>query len=379
MMQPSIESARVLVVGEQSSSRELIEQFLEGGAYQVRAARPGEPALATFAQERPQVVVFEGSEAEAATLSTLQRLRTLPEGRAVVCVVLIDSDTAAISGRRALELGADDYLCTPLQRSELLLCMSAFAGAERIESPEARALTVLRAQRDELLRQQRRRDETTALLVHDMKNPLAGAISNAEFLMSAPELDREQRECAQDVVQASRRLHRMVLSVLDVSHSEHGKLEARTERLELNELLRETKRLCWLRLRDKELGLQMELPPERVFVDGDRDMLLRLVANLLDNAIRAAPIASTIELCLQQAPSWVELSIRDHGPSISAHDRALLFEHFAIGTIEDPRSRPRRNLGLRACRVLAEAHGGEVWAKEEEQGATICVRLPRPA
>lgn len=378
MMQPSIDSPRVLVVCEQSGPRELIEQLLDGSAYQVRASRPGEPALTTFAQTRPHVIVFDGSGAEDTTVATLQRVRELPDGRTTGCVCVIDAqDAAAVSCRRALELGADDYLQRPLQRNELLLCLDALTGAERLES---RAVAALRAQRDELLRQQRRREETTALLVHDMKNPLAGVISNAEFLMSAPELDREQRECAQDIVQASRRLHRMVLSVLDVSHSEHGALEPRPARLDLHDLLRETKRLCWLRLRDKDLALHMELPDERAFIDGDRDMLLRLLANLLDNAIRAAPIGSTIELRMTSEPSWVELSISDAGPSISAHDRALLFEHYAIGAIEDPRSRPRRNLGMRACRVLVEAHGGQIWAEERaEQGATLCVRLPRPA
>jgi signal transduction histidine kinase len=383
MMQPSIDSARVLVVCEQPASRELVEQLLDGTAYEVRGARPGESALTTIAQTRPHVVLFDGRGAEEATAATLQRSRELPEGRAAVCVYVIDAQDgkpAAISCRRALELGADDCLLRPLDRSELVLCLDAFIASDRIDARDVRMIAALRSQRDELLRQQRRREETTALLVHDMKNPLAGVISNAEFLMSAPELDAEQRECAQDIVQASRRLHRMVLSVLDISHSQHGALEPRPTRLEVSELLRETERLCWLRLRDKDLTLTMQLAAERAFIDGDRDMLLRLLANLLDNAIRAAPIGSMIALCMTNEPSWIELSISDHGPRISEHDCALLFEHYAIGTLQDPRSRPRRNLGLRACRVLAEAHGGQVWAEQRaEQGATLCVRLPRPA
>ena len=108
-------------------------------------------------------------------------------------------------------------------------------------------------------------------------------------------------------------------------------------------------------------------------------MLVRLLANLLDNAIVAAPSGTRVELALRTDNGALELRFSDSGPSVPVEDRALLLTEAPSmrpcdGTL---RPRARRGLGLRACRVLTEAHGGRIWIEDRQpQGATIAVRLP---
>jgi K+-sensing histidine kinase KdpD len=241
------------------------------------------------------------------------------------------------------------------------------------------AQSLLRVQCDELLWLSRRREEALSLLVHDMKNPLSGVISNAEYLSTSQGLDADQLGCAQDILQASRRLHRMVLSLLDVAQSEDGQLRPVHKPIVVSELIDETHAACSARLRDKNVRFEVTGADPGLVLAGDHDMLLRLLANLLDNAAVAAPSGTTVELRVAREGQALELRFSDLGPSVPPAERAaLLSEMPPVRTAQDaPRHRGRRGLGLRACRVLVEAHGGRIWVEDRlPRGATIGVRLP---
>jgi signal transduction histidine kinase len=267
----------------------------------------------------------------------------------------------------------------PRSRAELLWRVRALLRLKReAPGPDVDGSELWRVQRDELLELQRRREETLTLLVHDMKNPLSGVISNAEFLCTGPELDAEQLASAQDIVQASRRLHRMVLSLLDVSLSDLGQLTLEPRPLDLRELVSETRATCSGRLRDKGVELVTIAPNAPPRVQGDRDMLLRLMANLVDNAIGASPAGAAIELAVVASPTDIDVHVSDSGPSLPPAELALMLDELSSSNVNEPKARARRGLGLRACRVITELHGGRIWVEDRQpQGARVCVRLPR--
>lgn len=380
MTEPLVESGHVLVVDERGLLNELARTFLEQAGYRVSHAGTREAALGLFERGRVAVVLMALGAPDEPVIEIYRALRAQPNARLSAFVFVLEREQPSLR-QRAFELAVDDCLVQPLQRTELLLCVRSLAGLSHDQTPDARAMELLRRQRDELLLLQRRREETAALLVHDMKNPLAGVISNAEFLVTGSGLDGEQHDCATDILQASRRLHRMVLSLLDVSHSEHGALMPVLRPVELTALVREAHGTCSSRLRDKELTLRLALPEGPVQLHADRDMLLRLLANLLDNATRSSPIGQEIQLSVLAQAGGVELRVSDQGPGIPQALQGQLFDSYAPERkADDPsRFRPRKNLGLSACRVLAEAHGGRIWVENPgPRGATLCVFLPRP-
>jgi signal transduction histidine kinase len=150
--------------------------------------------------------------------------------------------------------------------------------------------------------------------------------------------------------------------------------------IELHELMATLRPQFAARLRDKALTLTVVLPPEPFQMSADRDMLTRLLANLLDSATRHAPTGSSIELTAQVSSDSVELRVSDTGPTIPAAERAELFESYMQLRDDAARMRARRGLGISSCRAIAEAHGGKIWVEDNPaQGATFCVRLPRAA
>jgi signal transduction histidine kinase len=380
MIASTVESVRVLVVDEHSAACALARSYLQSADYAVEFVSNVETLSVAFARASAQLVLLELTTSEEDMLALLRQLRALPGGEATA-IVSVFAEADPVAERRALSWGADDAWVWGLARSELLWRVRSLLRLKR-QVPAAPASELLRIQRDELLTLHQRREDTLALLVHDMKNPLSGVISNAEFLVSGGGLDAEQQASAQDIVQASRRLHRMVLSMLDESLSEQGLLQPVHLPLDASVLLADVRAICSGRLRDKSVELRMLVAPRLPSLRGDRDMLLRLLANLLDNAIGASSVGGAIELAVSAHSDGLEFRVSDAGPTLSEPERRRLLEELSPRTPEhelelELRPRMRRGLGLRACRVLTEAHSGRIWVDERQpRGTSVYVKLP---
>ncbi|MET0384710.1 MAG: response regulator, partial [Polyangiales bacterium] len=318
----SAETDHILIVDDHSIQCASAQASLTSAGYVVTVAESADAAVRVFSQTPARLVLIALDTQSTSTERTLQQLRALPHGPAAALIVVIDD---AADEARALQLGADDSWAWPASRSELAWRVRSLLRVKAHGQAVAPS-ELWRVQRDELLAMQRQREETLTLLVHDMKNPLSGVISNAEFLSTSDGLDAEQLSSAQDIVQASRRLHRMVLSLLDVSLSDQGQLSPSFESLDIGELLTETRATCSGRLRDKGLELAIQALPVFPRVRGDRDMLLRLMANLVDNAIGASQAGAVIEVLTFIRPDAVELRFCDSGPTLPAADLARLLE-----------------------------------------------------
>jgi two-component system, sensor histidine kinase and response regulator len=368
MSAPELGQPRVLIVDEPSQQRELARDCLERAGYRV-SLTDTENALRICTRAAVDLVLLSATPPNR---DVCQQLRELPAGEQPLLLIIAAAGDPSAQ-EQALECDADDWLLQPVETTTLLLRVRALL---RLKQRETEAL---RRQREELQLLSRQREENIALLVHDMKNPLAGVLNNAEYIATSSGLGKDQLDCTQDIMFAARRLHRMVMSMLDVSQSEHGVLQPSAAHLDLSELVTAVRLQCAPRLREKSLTLTVVLPPDPVELEVDRDMLTRLLANLLDNAVRHAPVGTSISLEVQAEGSAVDLRVSDSGPSVPAAERNNVFESYVRRSEAAPRVRVRRGLGLSSSRAVAEAHGGRIWVEDNPaEGATFCVRLPRP-
>ena len=125
--------------------------------------------------------------------------------------------------------------------------------------------------------------------------------------------------------------------------------------------------------RARRLAPRVELTQrlEPWVVSGSPERLARLVANLVDNAVKWSPPGAGVEVALEAG----ELSVRDHGPGIAPADLPLVFDRFYRSPAA--RSLPGSGLGLAIVRQVAEAHGAVATAENAEGGgARLRVRFP---
>ena len=373
----------ILVVDDNLQNREVAEGNLIGAGYAVIQAEGGAEGLALLTARRPDLVLLDVLMPGMDGYETCRRIRALPQGGDVPVLFLTalgDLETH----KAALESGADDFLTKPLNRTELLIRVRSLLRIKRLSDELRSNVQVIRTQRDALLAAQRQKDELTALIVHDLKNPLSSILSNVQYVQSRAALPVDERESLDDVLRASQSMVRLVMNLLDVSRSDDGALIPQVSAFELPELLGEICSEMGRRIEDKGQRLELSLGPGVGLLRGDRDLVRRIVENLIDNAYKYGPKRATIsvEVLLATmdagAEPAVEIRVRDEGAGIPAAYRQIVFEKYGrAGGSGMHEGRSSHGLGLVFCRRAVTVHGGAIWIDAQAtRGSCFCVRLP---
>jgi len=369
---------KILVVDDNAQNRRVAEGHLVAAGYAVTLAEGGAQALSSFEQDPPNLVLLDVLMPEIDGFETCRRIRAL-RGGAEVPIVFLTALNDLGTHQQALESGADDFLTKPINRTELLMRVRSLLWIKRLRHELSQGYDLIRSQRDALLAAQRQTQECTEFVIHDLKNPLASILLNAELLANLPELAEEPREMSQDILGAATSMHRMVMNLLDISRSEDGVLEPRWVDLDLGALIGELQEQSQRRAAERQHRIDVQIQPDQMTIVGDRDLLRRLFENLIDNAFKYSPAGGVVRIDGGPAgEGWVDVRVRDHGPGIPAEYHERVFDKYVRLEHEaTPAIRTSRGLGLAFCRLTAELHGGRIWVESDgSTGSVFAVRLP---
>jgi signal transduction histidine kinase len=366
-------TAHILVVDDAPQNRLLAEARLSGAGYRVTQADSGESAIAAFEREVPDLVLLDVRMPGLDGFDTLERLRALPHGPNVPVVFLTafdDEDTH----RRALAAGVDDFLSKPLRPTELLIRVRSLlrlsAAMQKLHDSHA----LVSAQRDALLHARQLRERLSAFIVHDLKIPLQNISAATEIVQRRAENEGVQRAAGM-IQRGCTDMNRMVLDLLDVARAEDGHLTVQKTDFDLRSLLDDVvERTRVTRGQGAAVRLETMYDLEDPRIQGDPELLRRVIENLLDNAFRYSPAQSSIRVSAAKRQGQVDILVRDEGPGIPEEHRERVFDMYE--RLEERRDRSGRGLGLVFCRAAVEAHGGAIWIDPPDgRGAVFHVRL----
>jgi two-component system sensor histidine kinase/response regulator len=365
---------RILVVDDNVANRLLVVETLAPEGMEVSEAASGDEALRAFAAQPFDVVLLDVRMPGLDGFATLERLRTLPGGDApvVFLTALRDVDTFD----RARAAGAVDFLTKPVRPSELLARVDMLVRLRRLGAEADRYLGEIRRQRDDLLRVQLQKERLAAFIVHDLKNPLSSMRLYAEVVGGADGLPSEAREAAEAIRDQCDRLNRLVLNLLDVSKADEGTLTIRPTPVDVPALVTELLVEVGRQAEQRRVTLAVEIAPQLIF-ELDRDLVHRLLQNLLDNAVRHTPKGGTVRVEGAVEGGALVLRVRDDGVGIPEAMRERIFDPFVQLDTGPSSSRSGRGLGLAFCRAAAIAHGGSIAVEPSAVGACFTVRLLR--
>ncbi len=232
----------------------------------------------------------------------------------------------------------------------------------------------LREALESLKEVERQKSELIGFLVHDMKSLLTAILMGADLMLTDDGPSTVDRQQTAEIKAAAEVLHRMVLNMLDIQAAENGRLEPDCQDVRVRELLdTAVPRTDWSSMR-----FSVDVTGDPV-IQGDPELLGRVMGNLIDNCIKYAPRQGAIWLDARPlAGKKVLIRVRDEGPGVPPELRERIFEKYAM--VERDASRRRagsRGLGLRFCKVAVEAHGGRIWVEDNAPaGAAFHVELP---
>jgi len=284
-------------------------------------------------------------------------------------------ETAAHEGRDVTEEYAPD------PHSERILDLHATP----LRGPAgeiAGAVAVIRDVTD-FRRTERLRRELTANVSHELRTPLTSIKGFTETLLGGAMADEDARRRFLTIIDSeATRLMKLVDDLMDLSRLESKAVSMEPAPVRLDELAAEAvsrmrpqaeRHLVSLRLRgadgapDHTAGTAL----------ADRDRILQVLTNLLDNAIKFTPEGGTVEVSVGGAPSEAAVSVSDTGPGIPPDDLPRVFDRFY--RVERSRSRGPggTGLGLAIAKHIVEAHGGRITVTSRANaGSTFTFTLP---
>lgn len=257
--------------------------------------------------------------------------------------------------------------------SGVVLALAGFAAAAVVRELDrvVARLVVNEVSHEELRRAQSEAETLTHLLVHDMKGPLTGLIGLAEVVAS--ELDGPLKADVKMIEQQGRRLQAMVSDLLAIARLERGVLQSAPEAVDLSALLISMADAYGSAARQAGAAMAASVEPG-LSATLHREMILRLLDNLVLNALDFVRPGGRIELAAWQEGPDLLLAVRNTGEPVPPEARSRLFQKNApAGT----RRRHNLGLGLYLCRLVAVAHDGTI-ALFDEPGwaASFVARLP---
>jgi len=270
---------------------------------------------------------------------------------------------------RATATAGDDFMTKPFRPAELLVRLQTALRLRRMTAERDDVAGLLKRQRDELQRLQLHKEQLSAFVVHDLKNPVNAIELHAQRVLRNPNVDARSRDAAEKIHDEARGLMRMITNLLDIGRADEGQLAPTRQRLEVEAVVQAA--LAELRPRAAAASVDLVAHVHGEHVVADRDLLLRMLVNLIENAIRHAPEGTAVHVIAQSADSATELRVIDRGPGVPEHLRDGVFERFVTTGAGS-----NRGLGLAFCKVVVEAHGGTIIVEDAAPGAVFSMRFP---
>lgn len=375
----------VLVVDDRPDNLLAVEALLEPLGLDVVLAHSGQEALRHLLNAEVAVILLDIQMPELDGYETARLIKARARTQDIPIIFLTARDKAIEHELAAYDTGAVDYLSKPFApevlRSKVQVFVDLYVKSQTIDEQRVmlerrleerdKAEEALRAQALELERSNAELERFAFVASHDLLEPLQVSAGFLD-LLRARHLQHggEGEELLDQALAGIDGMARLVDDLLRYARASTG--EQRREELDLNELLVEVK---------AEMAGDLEAADVRFTTDplprvvGDRWQLGRVLAQLLDNAIRFRQAAEPqIHIGLARREGMWVISVRDNGIGLDPAELPRLFT--ILG-------RPARDgaggtgVGLALCRRVVERHGGEIWIESVPgTGSTVSFTLP---
>lgn len=218
--------------------------------------------------------------------------------------------------------------------------------------------------------------QVTGDIAHDLRSPLTRVRVAAESVLSKTPEGPDSRALAATVIEECDRLVTMIDTMLEITQAEAGSAPMVSGPVDLTALVHDAVELFVPMAENRHLSLAAEVPPAPVVVQGSLPRLQRVVANLVDNALKYTPAGGRVTVGLSPSAAGATIRVADTGPGIPPAQCQRVFDRYFRG--DASRSTPGNGLGLPLARALARAHGGEIRVESVVgKGSTFTVWLPQ--
>lgn len=214
--------------------------------------------------------------------------------------------------------------------------------------------------------QERYRGNLLRAISHDLRTPLAGIMGASEMLIDMSQEGDPRRALAADIYKAADWLHALVENILNLTRLEEGRLALDEQMEAIEEVVGSAVNHVAKRAEGREISVRA--PEALLMVPMDAKLIEQVLVNLLDNAIKHTPPEGEIKVGVSAQNGFARVCVADRGSGIREEDLPNVFKMFY--TAKDQRADAVKGvgLGLTICQAIVRAHGGEIEARNREDG-----------
>ncbi|MEB3226152.1 MAG: hybrid sensor histidine kinase/response regulator [Synechococcus sp.] len=350
---------RVLVVDDSPDNLLLIQSILEDENLDIFTVSSGSKALDLVRQQPFHLILLDIMMPQMDGFEITRQIRNDPH-LPYIPILLITAH-AQPSVALGLDIGADDFIRKPVEIDELI----------------ARVRSLLRFKHtvDEKNMIVRQREDFASRLTHDMRTPLIAADRMLNLLLQGAlgELSVSIQEVLRTMSRSNANLLEMVNNILEVYRYESERKTFYFSRIDLSAIMGNVLEELQPLAQEKGIQLQGKIPPESVWLEGDRLAIHRVLVNLVSNGIKFTDQGQVTLILEKIADIAVQIQVSDTGCGIDPEDHQEIFERFRQGKHYQGGS----GLGLHLSKLIIEAHQGTISLNSRPQaGSTFTIVIP---
>jgi signal transduction histidine kinase len=371
----------LLIVDDEEKNIKLLKAMLFSDDYQIHEAHSGEQALIAVADCCPDLILLDVMMPGINGFEVCRQLKQDEKNR-MIPIVMVTALKDKEHRIKAMEGGADDFLSKPVDRTELLIRVKSLLRIKFYHDNLMNSYQEIADKNRQLQELEKTKEGLIHMIIHDLNNPLGAISGSIEIMLNdKQDLNQNQLQLMEICLESCQNLNEMIKSLLDIHKMEEGTLQPDEKIIDLGDLVGEVLKQFVVKAEAKQMSVVYKKSNDIPAIQVDSGLIKRVIANLLDNAIRHTPAGGKVEVSIDSFDDKNSLCIRvkDTGDGLERKYHQKVFDKFeqvrlkrsgiAVGA---------SGLGLAFCKIAVEAHGGRIWVESEGagKGAQFCFTLP---
>ncbi len=364
----------ILVVDDTEDNLDLLEFALKRKPVTMLRATSGKECLVLASEKQPDVILLDIQMPEMDGFETLKHLKSNTVTARIPVIFLTAQRKDPGSIEAGLMLGADEYLTKPIDTDELIVRTKTLVKLKQIEA--------------EL---ERTKADFMAMLVHDLRSPLAGIKDVIEFIR---ELEKSKEPLTPDHFtlltasqESAERMLQLINNLLDISKFEAGKITLHKEAVSIAQIIDRAVKQVDFQYRQKNVSLNVDIGSDVSTAMIDSGKVGQVIMNLLSNALKFTAGAGHVRITVENdemnvigrdgKQKVVSVTVKDTGMGIPREELNSIFERYKQASTAKRIRQKGTGLGLAICRLIIEAHGGTIGV-QSDPGKSTTFRFTLP-
>ncbi|OJF98196.1 hybrid sensor histidine kinase/response regulator [Pararhizobium antarcticum] len=369
---------KFLLVDDLSENLLSLEALLRRADLTLLKARSGDEALELLLDHDIALALIDVQMPGLNGFELAELMRGNERTRRIPIIFVTAGSHSAERRFQGYEAGAVDFIQKPIEPHVLRSKAEVFVEIYRQRQMLAEQRDVLQAQAQALQLADRRKNEFLAVLVHELRNPLAALHGGLKLLFRGPEPEKAEQINGLMQEQMSH-IIRLVDDLLDVSRITQGKINLSKTLFDLKDSVSAAVEMTKSAIDEKNHAVVLTVPEMSCDILADRVRITQCVSNLLNNAAKYTPSGGRIEVSVEVLENSYRVAVSDNGLGLTPEGSQAIFQMF--GQIEEHRDHARGGLGIGLALVkqFIELHDGDVtvWSDGPGKGSVFALQIPK--